>query len=276
MERFIINGKDFIEAVRKTADIALQYKDNKTLTNTCILTYDDRVDFVALCHEVFVIHTIPAKIEGAENQKCLINTKALKYIAERTLDNDQIEITIERSKVKFETESCGTLHMQNHKITFKSNNYDLTTKLSPELFTEYPDYRKILPNKYDATIVINKQSLIDAINRAVPKRVWENKWVGKFETICLKTLTENIVIEAPAYTGSRNNTYRTAMADAIVKSNKNVSFFVKDASLIRALNSIDSSNVIMYVSTDYVVIMPKNTEEKTVGMVETMAPLWRT
>jgi hypothetical protein len=276
MERFIINGKDFIEAVRKTSDVALQYKDNKTLTNTCILTYDDRVDFVATCDEVFVIHTIPAKIEGAENQKYLINTKALKYIAERTLSDDEIEITIERSKVKFETESCGTLHMQNHRIRFKSSNYDLTTKLSAELFTKYPDYREILPKQYDAVIEVSKQSLIDAINRAVPKRMWENKWIGRFETICLKTFTKSIDIEAPAYTGSSSNTYRTTMADATIKSDKSVRFFVKDASLIRALNSIDSNDVVMYVSTDYVVIMPKNTEEKTVGMVETMAPLWRT
>jgi DNA polymerase III sliding clamp (beta) subunit (PCNA family) len=276
MERFIINGKDFIEAVRKTADVALQYKDNKTLTNTCILTYDNKVDFVATCHEVFVIHTIPAKIEGAENQKYLINTKALKYIADRTLSNDEIEITIERSKVKFETESYRTLHMQNHKIRFKSNNYDLTTKLSPELFTEYPDYRKILPKKYDAIVEISKQSLIDAINRAVPKRVWENKWVGKFETICLKTFKENIVIEAPAYTGSSSNTYKTAMANASVKSDKNVNFFVKDASLIRALNSIDSDDVVMNIDSDYIVITPKNTDEKTIGIVETLAPLWRT
>jgi DNA polymerase III sliding clamp (beta) subunit (PCNA family) len=176
--------------------------------------------------------------------------------------------------VKFETESCGTIQMQNHKITFKSGNYDLTTKLSPELFTVYPDYREILPKQYDAVVEISKQALIDAINRAVPKRVWENKWIGKFETICLKTFTKSIGIEAPARTGSRD-TYKTAMTDAIIKSDKSVSFFVKDASLIRALNSIDSDNVVMNINSDYIVITPKDAQEKTVGIVETVVPLWR-
>jgi len=253
MEKIVIKGKDFITAVRKTADIALQYKDNATLTNICIITHNNKIDFTAVCHEVFIIHTIPAKVEGAENQKYLINPKALKYIADRTVEDDEIEITIE-----------------NHKITFKSSNYNLTTKLSPERFTTFPDYRKIIPKQYDAVVEISKSDLLDTIKKAVVKKTWENKWIGKFETICLRTLTDSIVVEAPIYITTKNEACRTATTDATVKSDKDTMSVVKDTSIERVLNLIDSDAVVLSINSDYIVITSKDANEKTIGIVETL------
>jgi DNA polymerase III sliding clamp (beta) subunit (PCNA family) len=269
MEKFIVNGKDFIEAVRKTADIALipKPKHQSHLINTCIIVHDDKVDFASIDSGMLIVHTIPAKVEKAESKKRLINTKALKYIADRTLNDDEIEITIE-NKAK------TTSYEPDAIITFKSNNYNLKTKLlGGFLYEEYPDYRKVIPKQYDAIVEISKQDLVDALNKAVSKRTWINDKFGEYEVVCLKTSAKGISIEAPDYTSGKM-TYRTVDVNAVVKSNEDIRAFVRDIYLGKILNLIDNDDIVMHINDFLRIVITPKTQGKAIGIVETTLPLW--
>jgi DNA polymerase III sliding clamp (beta) subunit (PCNA family) len=269
MERFTIAGKDFIEAIEKTSDIALipKPKHYSYLTNICMIAHNDKVDFASIDSGMLIVYTVPAKVEKVENEKHLINAKALKYIADRTNKSDEIEITIE-SRVK------TTSYKPDAIITFKSNNYNLKTKLlTGFLYEEYPDYRKIIPKQYDAIVEISKQDLMDALNKAVSKRTWISDKFGEYEVVCLKTSAKGISIEAPDYTSGKM-TYRTVDVNAVVKSNEDIRAFVRDIYLEKVLNLIDNDDIVMHINDFLRIVITSKTEGKTIGIVETTLPLW--
>ena len=140
-DKIILDGNTFIESINKTIFATAQIESQKILTGICITFSKDNLEFASCDGNRLtqIKHCLSVKREG----QIVIPRKILLDLIKNV--KDKIEIYFKDNKVIFKTENC----------LFSSTL----------LNGSYPKYQQLIPKDNNKKVILNRNELINAIER---------------------------------------------------------------------------------------------------------------
>lgn len=120
------------------------------------------------------------------------------------------------------------LKIYESKLSVKSGNYEVTTKL---IEGNYPNYSQIIPGKFTGKLHINRVALLDAVQRVA---------------LILDNINESIkLVFAENELHVTAQTHDSAQETILIESDTNAEFNFNPAFLIDVLKNLDTDHVIL-------------------------------
>ena len=120
------------------------------------------------------------------------------------------------------------LKIYESKLSVKSGNYEVTTKL---IEGNYPNYSQIIPGKFTGKLHINRIALLDAVQRVA---------------LILDNINESIKL---VFEGDKLHvtaqTQDSAQETILIESDTNAEFYFNPAFLIDVLKNLDTDHVML-------------------------------
>lgn len=142
---FLINQKELKEVVDKTT-FATSIDDSRPILKGCLFEVENNV-LTSVALDGFRMAVIKKEVKASGNFKVIIPTRTLSEIV-RLLDKEDEEIKI---------------NLKKNMLFVETDN---TTIISRLIEGEYVKYNHILPKTFENNVIVNKQILLDSIERA--------------------------------------------------------------------------------------------------------------
>jgi DNA polymerase-3 subunit beta len=143
--RIVAEAPRFAEAVGQVARAASRDEARPVLTGVLLEVSREGVTLVATDSYRLAVRDLVATAAG--EAKAIVPERALSEAgrAAQTIEKGEVEVFVDESQVSFQT---GAL--------------TLTSRL---IEGEFPNYRQLLPEKYESRLTVSRQQLIDAVRR---------------------------------------------------------------------------------------------------------------
>jgi DNA polymerase-3 subunit beta len=143
--RIVAEAPRFSEAVGQVARAASRDEARPVLTGVLLEVSREGVTLVATDSYRLAVRDLVATAAG--EAKAIVPERALSEAgrAAQTIEKGEVEVFVDESQVSFQT---GAL--------------TLTSRL---IEGEFPNYRQLLPEKYESRLTVSRQQLIDAVRR---------------------------------------------------------------------------------------------------------------
>jgi DNA polymerase-3 subunit beta len=140
-----LSASELAEAFRQVVRAASNDDARPILTGVLLAAEEGGLRLVATDSYRLAVRDLPGTAVLREGQKVLVPSKALTELQRLLPGADQI-----------------TLRLGEHDATFEVADVRLTTRL---IEGEFPNYRQLIPSSYPNRLIIEKESLLDAVRR---------------------------------------------------------------------------------------------------------------
>lgn len=238
----LISGKELLEGISKTIYAVSKDESRFALNGICFSFENNKLELVATNGHRLALYSVEISGKIPEG-KYIVPTKALNELKKLISDVEDVEVAVSGSS-----------------IFFKGSNYMLSARLVEGIF---PDYKQVIPNKFNIEVALPKSELIDAIKRVIVTEEDENK------PIKLVFDNNKLVIS----TASKLSTDIHAEDEIDISYDKQkfeIGFNGKY--ILEAVDKIDSDNIIVkFIDKDsQSMFIPENSEEKYLALVMPM------
>ena len=142
---FIISQAEFKNIVEKTC-VSCSSDDSRPILKGCLFEIEDNT-LTSVALDGFRMSVCKKEVKASSNFKAVIPSRTLNEIT-RLLDKDQEELKI---------------NVQKNSISVEVDNTKIYSRL---IEGDFVKYNHILPNSFENTVTVNKNSLLNSIERA--------------------------------------------------------------------------------------------------------------